>query len=344
MKKLKKMWLVVVVLVMVICVAAGCGNTSANNSKSVAEDTSVGTKENPFKLGVSPMSGWYAWYGVKGAGIFEQNGVYVDIKFFPVYSDSLIAFNSGQLDGICIAASDAIAPLNEGIDFKIVLVNDNSSGADGLVVHEGIDSIEDLRGKNVATELGTLEHMFLLKILQDNNMTIEDINFVNMTINDAGPAFIANSVNAAVLWEPTLSMAVEGGGKILYSTKSEPGLIPDTLAVRSEVIESSSDTVQKIVNSWFDGVERLNAGDKEFMQAIYDGAELSAEEYQVMLDGVTIFDKAMNEITFMTGDDYVSLPFTIEKSAEFLLDVKMIDKLPQDTSIIIDDTFIKNAK
>ena len=83
------------------------------------------------------MSGWYAWYGVKDTGIFEQNGVYVDLQFFPVYSDSLTAFYSGQVDGICIAASDAVAPVNEGVDFKVVLVNDNSYGADGIVVQDG---------------------------------------------------------------------------------------------------------------------------------------------------------------------------------------------------------------
>lgn len=331
-------------------VLTGCGSSSSESSNSSSEESSestdtsapIGSAENPFKLGVSPMSGWYAWYGVEGAGVFEQNGVYVDINFFPVYSDSLTAFYSGQLDGICIAASDAISPLNEGIDFKIVLVNDNSAGADGLVVSDGINSIADLKGKSVATELGTLEHMFLLKILEDNGMTIDDINYVNMTINDAGPAFIAGSVDAAVLWEPTLSMAIESGGKLLYSTESEPGLIPDTLAVRTEVIDSAPDTVQKVVDSWFDGVELLQAGDETFMQSIYDGSELSAEEYQVMLDGVTIFDKDMNIATFAEGSDYTSLPYTLEKSAEFLYDVGMIDKIPDDVTQILDDTFINS--
>ncbi len=262
-----------------------------------------------------------------------------------LYSDSLTAFNSGQLDGICIAASDAIAPFNEGIDFKMVLVNDNSAGEDALVVHDdSIKSVKDLVGKSVAIELGTLEHMYLLKLLDDNGMTIDDINYVNMTINDAGPAFIAGSVDAAVLWEPTLSMAVEGGGKVLCSTATEPVLIPDTLAVRSEFLEKYPDEVQKVVDSWFDGVEKLNAREQDFMQAIYDGAEISAEEYEVMLGGVTIFDKEMNKKTFAQGDDYVSLPFTVNKSAEFLFDVGMIDKLPEDTSGILDDTYIKNSK
>lgn len=351
----KKLFGILLALTMVAALLTGCSKASSGDKTGSAEDNTAsaagesesaakGTPENPFILGVSPMSGWYAWYGVQGTGIFEENGVNVKIEFFPVYSDSLTAFNSKQVDGICIAASDAVAPLKEGIDFKMVLVNDNSYGADGLVVHDGVNSIQELKGKTVATELGTLEHMFLLKILGDNGMTIDDVQFTNMTINDAGPAFLAGSVDAAVLWEPTLSMAIDGGGKLLYSTKSEPGLIPDTLAVHTEIINSSRDSVQAIVNSWFDGVEKLKAKDPAFLKAICDGAELSEEEYMVMLDGVTIFDQAMNEETFKQGDDYTSLGYTLQASAEFLKDVGMIDAIPDDLALSLDDSFIKGAK
>ncbi len=347
-----KKTLLSVVLVMVLAgsMLTGCSENAGDSKDIKTSETSEagsnakGTPENPFILGVSPMSGWYAWYGVQDTGIFEANDVTVKIEFFPVYSDSLTAFNSKQVDGICIAASDAVAPLKEGIDFKMVLVNDNSYGADGLVVQDGIESIQDLKGKTVATELGTLEHMFLLKILGDNGMTIDDVQFTNMTINDAGPGFIAGSVDAAVLWEPTLSMAIEGGGNLLYSTKETPGLIPDTLAVHTDIINSSKDAVQSIVNAWFDGVEKLKAKDPDFIKAICDGAELTEDEYMVMLDGVTIFDKPMNEETFKEGTDYTSLGYTLQASAEFLLEVGMLDAIPDDLSSSLDDTFIKGAK
>lgn len=345
---MKKLLSLCMIAVMTMALLTGCGSDASDSKESSSPGTSStaakGTEENPFILGVSPMSGWYAWYGVDGTGIFEQNGVYVEIQFFSVYSDSLTAFYSGQVDGICIAASDAVAPLNEGVDFKVVLVNDNSAGADALVVQKdsGISSIADLKGKTIATEVGTLEHMFLLKILDDNDMTIDDVNFMNMTINDAGPAFISGSIDAAVLWEPTLSTTVkESGGTILYSTEKEPGLIPDTLAVRQEVLDSSADAVQKIVDSWFDGVEKLNEGDEDFIQAVCDGAELETEEYKNMLAGVTLFDKSMNQTTFAEGEDYTSLSYTLQKSAEFLLDTGMINEMPEDVTTILDDSFIK---
>ncbi|MBQ1392095.1 MAG: aliphatic sulfonate ABC transporter substrate-binding protein, partial [Lachnospiraceae bacterium] len=145
----------------------------------------------------------------------------------------------------------------------------------------------------------------------------------------------------AVLWEPTLSTTLKSAGTVLYSTESEPGLIPDTLAVRSEVIKNSPDAVQAIVNSWFDGVKKLNAGDKDFLQAICDGAELEMDDYLQIVKGVTIFDKKKNQETFKEGKDFTSLKYCLDQSADFLLSTKMIDKLPDDTSVILDDSFIK---
>jgi len=345
MKKILKRISIYLLIAVMSIQLSGCGNSdtfSEDTTSTVA--AAKGTEDNPFILGVSPMSGWYAWYGIEGTGIFEENGVCVEIQFFPVYSDSLTAFYSGQVDGICIAASDAIAPLNEGIDFKVVLVNDNSYGADGLVVQDSISSIEELKGKSVATEIGTLEHMFLLKILEDNGMTIDDVDFTNMTINDAGPAFIAGSVDAAVLWEPTLSTALNAGGNLLYSTKETPGLIPDALAVQQEVLDSSGEAVQNIVNAWFDGVEMLKIRDEAFIQVIATGAEITTDEYFTMLDGVSIFDKEMNIETFKEGDDYTSLPYTLQASAEFLLKTNMISEIPEDVTSILDTTYIKGAK
>lgn len=336
MKRRLSLILTIIFTMVLLChVLTGC----SGKSKAVK-----GSADNPFVLAISPMAGWYAWYGIQDSGIFEKNGVNVKIEFFPVYSDSLTAFYSGRVDGVCIAGSDTIAPYNESVDLKTILVTDTSYGADGLVVKEGINSVEDLKGKSVATEVGTLEHMFLLKTLEKYGMTIDDIDFVNMTINDAGPAFIAGSVDAAVLWEPTLSMAVnDGGGKILYSSRETPGLIPDTFAVSQRVMNSSGEYVQKIVDSWFDGTKLLNERNPEFIKEIAEDAEISTEEYLNMVDGVTIYDKKMNEDIFTDGNDYNHLIYTLKDTSEFLLGAEMIDRLPDDVRNILDDKYIKGG-
>jgi NitT/TauT family transport system substrate-binding protein len=120
--------------------------------------TVAGSFSAPLKIGYSDWPGWTAWEIAKVKGLFKKNGVAVDLVWFPIYTDSLNALNTGKLDANCQTWSDTIPPLAEGIPLKVVLVNDNSYGNDGLIAKTGITSVKDLKGKTVATELGTCDH------------------------------------------------------------------------------------------------------------------------------------------------------------------------------------------
>ncbi|MDF2959995.1 MAG: aliphatic sulfonates family transporter, periplasmic ligand-binding protein, partial [Paenibacillus sp.] len=198
------LWITCLMLVGAVLLS-GC------NASKPAAGTSAAGKDGsaaPVKLALSPWPGWFVWYLVKEKGFFEKNGVNVELVWFPVYSDSLAALATGKVDANSQTLSDTLAPVSKNIPLKAVLVNDNSFGGDGIVVKPGIQSLQDLKGKKVATELGTVDHLLMLTALNKSGLKEKDVNYVNMTVNDAGPAFIAGNLDAAVLWEPFLSKAV----------------------------------------------------------------------------------------------------------------------------------------
>ena len=84
------------------------------------------------------------------------------MKWFPVYSDSLQALATGQVDANSQTLSDTLPPASKGVKLKAVLVNDNSDGGDTIVSKTEFGSIKDLKGKTVATELGTVDHLLFL--------------------------------------------------------------------------------------------------------------------------------------------------------------------------------------
>src|SRR5882724_12119755 len=87
----------------------------------------------PIKIGYSDWPGWTAWEIAKVNGLFKKQAVEVELVWFPIYTDSLNALNTGKLDANSQTWSDTIPPLAEGIPLKVVVVNDNSFGNDGLV-------------------------------------------------------------------------------------------------------------------------------------------------------------------------------------------------------------------
>jgi NitT/TauT family transport system substrate-binding protein len=335
----KRITVIMLALLATIIFITGCTSSTGvagSDKKSAGSDKSI-------KLALSPWPGWFVWYLVKEKGFFEKNGVKVDLVWFPVYSDSLAALSTGKVDANSQTLSDTLAPASKGIGLKAVLVNDNSNGGDGVVVKQEITSLKDLKGKKVATELGTVDHLLMLTALSKQGMKESDVNYTNMTVNDAGPAFISGNLDAAVLWEPFLTKALkEGKGKLLFSSKETPGLIPDLLVFREEITKNRPDDVKKIINAWFDALDYWKANPEESLQIMAKAAETPIEDYRAGVESVKIFQIEDNLKAFQKVDDYVSLAYTSQKTAEFLKGLDMLSSIPKAESIL-DSHFVEEV-
>lgn len=332
----KRMVFLIMALLLAFTVVSGC-------SSKEAASTAAGGSDQPIKLALSPWPGWFVWYLVKEKGFFEKNGVKVDLVWFPVYSDSLSALASGKVDANSQTLSDTLAPASKGIPLKAVLVNDNSNGGDGVVVKPNINSLQELKGKKVATELGTVDHLLMLTALEKAGLAEKDVSYTNMTVNDAGPAFISGNLDGAVLWEPFLSKAIqEGKGKLLFSSKDTPGLIPDLLVFKEEITKNRPEDVKKILNAWFDALDYWKANPEESLQIMAKAAETPVDEYKAGVDSVKIFQLEDNVKAFQKGDSYSSLHYTSQKTAEFLKGLEMLTTIPKAESFL-DGHFVEEV-
>lgn len=330
----KKLIIIGVVVLLLAAVLSGCGTKKDSSASAVSSS-------DPVRIALSPWPGWFVWYLVKEKGFFEKRGVKAELVWFPVYSDSLTALSTGKVDANSQTLSDTLAPASKGIGLKAVLVNDNSNGGDGVVVKPDINSLQDLKGKKIATELGTVDHLLMLTALDKQGMKENDVKYTNMTVNDAGPAFISGNLDAAVLWEPFLSKAIaEGKGKLLFSSKDTPGLIPDLLVFKESVTKNRPEDVKKVLLAWFDALDYWQKNPEESLQIMAKAAETPLEEYKKGVDSVKIFSKEDNLKAFKDGNDFTSLYFTAKKTGVFLKGLDMLSSNP-DPKTFLDSSFIE---
>ncbi len=298
----------------------------------------------PIKIGYSDWPGWTAWQIAKEKGLFKKNGVEVELVWFPIYTDSLTALNTGKIDANCSAWCDVIPPLAEGIKLKVVLVNDNSAGNDAVIAKPGIKSIKDLKGKTVATELGTVEHFALLQALAKHGMTEKDIQFKNLAVPDAAAAFIAGKVDAAGVWQPWINqIQKEGKGTAIFTSKEIPGLIPDLLVFQEKVAAERADEVQKIVATWFDVLAFIKSNQKEAIEIMAKVVEQKPEDYLAFMPGTKFFDVKANLHAFEKRSDDSSLAGSGKKIAEFLKSQDLIKTVP-DFESALEPKFVKALK
>lgn len=300
--------------------------------------------KEPLKIGYSDWPGYTSWEIGKVKGIFKKNGVDVELVWFPVYTDSLTAVNTGKLDGNLQTWSDLMAPLAEGIDLKVVQVLDNSFGNDAIVAKPGIESVKDLKGKTVGTELATVDHFMLLKALAMNGMTEKDIKYTNLTVGDAAAAFIAGKIDAAAIWQPWISQIQrEGKGKVIFSSADMPGLIPDIVVFHKKVLDERPADVQAVVKSYFEIVDFIRTNEDEAVAIMAKVVEQPPADYKAFMPGTKFFDLEQNLNAFAKRDDDSSLYGSGKTIAEFLKSADQIKKVP-DYGAALEPKFVEALK
>ncbi|NJK49689.1 ABC transporter substrate-binding protein [Candidatus Gracilibacteria bacterium] len=322
--------------------AIACNNPAANIPTTTETDSATSTTgEATVRLGFSAWPGWFPWQVAYDEGIFQENNVSVDLKWFDGYLESINALTAEQIDANSQTLNDTISAVSGGADQVIVLVNDNSTGNDKIIVSEDINTITDLKGKKVAAEEGTVDHFLLLLGLEKEGLTQKDIEFVPLETGKAAAAFVAGQVDAVGVFAPFTTQALKRpGSKELFSSKDFPGSISDHLVFTRKFVEQNPEQVQAMVDSWFATLDHMQKNRDKSNDIMAKRAGVSIEEYKEYAKGTKIFTVEENLKAFQAGNNMTSLPFAAQEIGKFLVEVGLAPQQP-DTSKIFDDRFVK---
>jgi NitT/TauT family transport system substrate-binding protein len=191
---------------------------------------------------------------------------------------------------------------NAGHDAKAVVIVDNTQGGDAVIARDpAVQRIEDLTGKSVALLQYTPSHGMLIDAIDNSSMTARAKKQVkSVFIKPEGgtaevrAAFVAGNVDAAVLWDPDLSLAVRDvkGAHVIYSTKTATNLIYDVMVCdQRELAKPENQAVfQKFVDGWLEGVTASRANPDQAVESLIATKEffkvLAAKEGKPFVKGL----------------------------------------------------------
>ena len=316
-----------------VLMAGACG--SDDDETSTSGTTAAGAEGETIRLGFSAWPGWFPWQVAEEKGLFDEAGLNVELTYFESYTDSLNALNAGKLDANSQTLNDTISSVAAGAEEVVVLANDNSTGNDQIIVKPGIDSIEDLRGKKIGVEEGTVDHFLLLLGLDKAGLKPGDVEIQPLLTDAAAAAFASGQLDAVGAFAPFTTTALElPGSKALFTSADFPGSIPDHLVLSKSFVEDHPDEVQKLVDVWFETIAFIEANKDEAVAIMAKKAGVTPEEYAEYDKGTTIFTKADNQAAFEPGGDMSHLDFAAKSMATFLLDAGLIKEEPDLTGLL----------
>lgn len=326
----------VTVMLFAVVLVAGCGSSQPQQANA--------PKTKKVKIAISTWSGFGPLFIARDKGFFKKHGVDMDIEYIQGLAERKQALAGKKIDSLAITFDIVSQTASAGLPLKVVWALADSAGGDGILVKDGINSIQDLKGKNVAFDYGTAAHVFLTSVLDKAGMTEKDIKMVQMTGGDAGAAFVSGKIDAAVTWEPWLSKATkETKGKALVTSKDFPGLIVDTIAFHEDFAKANPEVVQGVVAAMKEAMEWYATNQDEGNKIMAQGLKISEQEMKENLQVVKLINYQDNVKMFGDADKPGVFYTNMQKIIDLYYDKKIITSKP-DPKVIIDTSYLKKAK
>lgn len=276
----------------------GDGKTSSAATYSGKGDGPLGSAGNPLKVSIVSFHGYAPALVANGnslktrsGSIFDKEGLNVEFVIQDDIPTISTVFEAGTAQ--CIwRTSDFWAQeqpnlRNSGHDAKAVMIVDNTRGADAIIARDkSIRTVEDLAGRKVAMLQFTPSHGMTIDAVENSSLSArkkQSIDYVFINAEDGlggvRAALESGAVDAAVLWDPDLSLALRATkGHVVYSTRTASNLIFDVIVCDQRVLDDSQGraAVQKLVNGWMKGVDAAKAAPDTAVDALVETKEFFA--------------------------------------------------------------------
>ncbi len=283
----------------------------------------------------------------KAKGFFKDEGLDVDVRALPRGTIAINALSNGSLQFAEAADGGYFFAVAKGV--PLVSIGVSSRGYTGKLLvankNAGMKTLSDLKGKHLATQVGTGMYTVLLMILQKQGLKLSDFNVTNLRVVDMpGAMASSNNIDAVLGWEPSIERIVQAGkGKVILTSKQledMAGITYPFLVVTSPSYRKAHpDIVQKFMNGYARADKYIASHHEEAVDIYYNevkrrGARLSKDDIRLMLfDDIDRFSGAA-----FTPADMKDLSST----AAFMEKAGMI-KTKLDLGKIIDPSFGKKA-
>lgn len=332
-KALKRKLLPVVAITLGLAAFTGCGNNSGNVDNS-EEINSASGELTEVNIGFVDTSGANILLGSEG--IARDNG-YFDEEFAKYgYKANLVpmtgagpaineALASGSLDIGILGDVPAVNGKANGIDTKVISFN----GLNNTVVILGnpdskITSIEDLKGKKVATQKGAFMHRLLIYILESKDLSIDDIEFINLTSQDALAALESGSVDAAVTQpnDTTYRLVQENGyDEIIFSRDYDGWASGSMTEIRTDFLKENEDVAVAFLTAIIRANEYIENNPEAlvdqwvtagYSKESYDYSYPDHDNYATIEASSDVVDNAKNTLKFLQDNDLTDKDFDVD--------------------------------
>ncbi len=255
MKHNRYLFIVILAFVLVASVLAGCAQTAEPTTEAPVVDPNACTE--PFVIDViyHPTIGGSTALAIADAyEMWDEECLQPRYQRFTSGPPEIAAMVAGRADFGFIGSGAAWLAFRGDVN---IIALDNLAMTDEIIAKKssGINSLEDLKGKTIATQVGAAGDSLLNLALAKAGLTRDDVTIVNMDNNNLASAILSTAgdgVDAIAGWQPgtTAIMNSLGEDAIKLATNKDfpEATFPSTWVANKDFVKNNPEIVQKFVN------------------------------------------------------------------------------------------------
>lgn len=342
-KMIKRM--ISVVLIGILAAAmTGCGGSSKekneDTSKGKAQKIIIGTQEMPNDEGIAKAKDYFS----------EEMGVNVEIKQFDSGKDVVTALASNSIDFGLLGSCPASLAISQGTEVKCIWIHEVLGSIESLAVQkdEGIKDVKELKGKTLATPFASTAHFSLLHTLEKAGLSESDVKLLDMQPSEIYAAWQNHQIDAAYVWEPTLSELENAKIMSTSSDMADAGYMTSNVElVRTKFAEENPDLTSAYIKAVAKAMDLYQKDEDSAVDVIAKALNLKQEDAKSQMSG-SIWLSAKEQLDkkyFGTSDKKGKLVQNLYDTAVFLKDQGSITEVPEKSVFenAVDPSYIENA-
>ncbi|MDR1148611.1 MAG: aliphatic sulfonate ABC transporter substrate-binding protein [Spirochaetaceae bacterium] len=329
MKK-KNVPALVLVAFIIAGIFSGCSrrrDTVPENKSAVTnlpDSVNIGTQQIPNDENIA-----------KAKNFFSAMGITVKLREFESGASVVSALASGSIDLGLVGTTPAVTAISNNLGVELIWIHGILGKSEALAVknNSAVNSVKDLTGKKIGVPFGSTAHYSLLSAFELNGVDTGAVSILDMQPADIYAAWQRGDINAAYVWEPTLTKLLTDGRLLITSEDlaKEGAVTADVEVVRKEFGDAYPELVAEYIRILSRAQTIYEENLDEAVSILADYFDISNEESRNQILG-NVWLSAREQLSpqyLGTSGNPGAIADALKKTADFLVKQQSIKEAPE---------------
>ncbi|KAF0095197.1 MAG: hypothetical protein E1N59_1243 [Puniceicoccaceae bacterium 5H] len=273
------------------------------------------TEEPALRVGYNHWAGYEFLSLAEEFGLYEQEGVVVQLVELGSLGDVRRAFERGQVDVMASTLIESVLAQELTRDqVSIIYAADYSAGSDMIVARQDVEGVAGLKGKRIGVEPAALDLLVVMIALGQAGLSLDDVTVVPLSQGELVEGFRQGRIDAAATY-PVVSHVLLARPELhrLWDSTAAPGSIVDVFSVKEEMLRSRRDQLVHFLRA-YDGALRLHRENPTVtVERMARRQNVTPKQFERALEGIELLEFGQQAELLQAGG-------VVERSSEQTLE------------------------